>query len=420
MGEQTFVSESQNTPRPSNRQVRWTVRGIDLPLVLVVLALFAFGLVMIYASSPLYSINVLGQNYDYLFWKQFGLGIMAFGVCAVIGMIDYHKYHKLMVPMMIVIILMLSLVIFGLGEFRNGATRTLFNGSIQPSEMAKLGVIIYLAYWLYSKQDKLNDLTFGLFPLSAILGVVIALIIPQPDYSAAVMIGVLGIMMFFLADGSWKQIGILIVLTGILGAFVLFFTSTGQARVAQWETAMYNPAESVDQVRLSLEAVARGGVFGLGLGNSRSVFYGMPVAPTDSIFAVVAEDTGLIGSIFVVGLFLVLLWRGLVIAKNAPDLLGKMLASGITLWIVMEAFMNMLFVVGIFPVSGNALPFISSGGSNLLTVFAGIGLIMSVSRRSKKAAPQTTEGRSSRAVVDMRRWDRRGSVSRTRRPTFTR
>ncbi|TLN01959.1 putative lipid II flippase FtsW, partial [bacterium] len=168
-----------------------------------------------------------------------------------------------------------------------------------------------------------------------------------------------------------------------------------------------------------LESVVRGGVFGVGIGRGATKFTGLPVAHTDSIFAVIAEETGLLGAAGVIILFMIVLWRGLTIAKRAPDLLGKLLASGCTLWIVLEATINMAVMVNLLPFAGNALPFISAGGSSLTMCLAAIGLIMSVARVSNREST-SQQGRPFSAVVDMRRRNGRRSVSSPRRTANSR
>jgi cell division protein FtsW len=157
-----------------------------------------------------------------------------------------------------------------------------------------------------------------------------------------------------------------------------------------------------------------GGVFGVGIGRANTKFTGLPVAPTDSIFSVIAEETGIVGASFVIILFILFLWRGLTIAKNSPDLLGRLLAASISIWIFLEAFINMSVLVNLLPFAGNALPFISYGGSNLTVVLTGVGIIMSVARQTAIKTNQE-EGRPLNAVVSMRRDDGWRSVSRSRR-----
>jgi cell division protein FtsW len=177
-----------------------------------------------------------------------------------------------------------------------------------------------------------------------------------------------------------------------------------------------DPLQASYHVRRSFEAIVNGGWFGAGLGQSQSKLTGLPVPPTDSVFAVVAEELGLLGAVGLIGLYGVLVWRGLVIARRAPDMLGTILASGLVIWIGMEALINMTVMVGLLPFAGNALPFISAGGSNLVATLAALGILFNISRQTGEGTITDDEWRSYGAVVDLRWWNRRRSISRPRRP----
>ena len=395
---------------PIPHGLRARLRGLDLPLLVTVTTLLAFGLLMVYSASWKYSIQ-MGQSFTYMFGRQFMWAIIGIGVAIVLSLIDYHRFRRLVLPMMWGILILLFLVLIWVGETRFGAKRALFGGSIQPSELAKLGIIIYLSFWLYSKRDKLANASFGLFPLMGILGITAGLIILEPDISAAATIILLGGLMFFFADGKLKQIIFVLVITIAIGFMVVTLFPTGKARLSDYMVGMRDPQQASYQVKRSIEAIVNGGAFGVGIGNSSTKFTGLPVAPTDSIFAVIAEEWGFFGTLFTVALYCVFVWRGMKIAQNAPDLLGKLLASGVTIWIFFEAFINMGAMVNLLPFAGNALPLISAGGSNLVTALAGIGILFSVNRVSSKTA-KIGERSATSAVVDLRRRDRRGRVSR--------
>ena len=311
----------------------------------------------------------------------------------------------------------LLIVVLINNEVRNNAVRTLLNGSIQPSELAKLATIIYLSVWLYSKREFMQFFQMGLFPLAIILGVISGLIIREPDISAAITIFVLGGLLFFLAGGDLKQIVLFSIIALVACYLVVQFSSTGKDRLGPYLAGLKDPIKSSSHVLWSLDAIYRGGWHGAGIGNAKTKLLGMPFSATDSIFAVIAEELGLVGIIVLIGLYGVLFWRGLVIAFKAPDMLGSVLAAGLTFWIVFEAAINMAVMVGLLPFAGNALPFISAGGSNLIVSFAAIGILLGISRQSGKKAPaENNERRSYSASVDLRRRDRRRSVSRPGRP----
>ncbi len=395
-------------PTAKNRKV---LAGIDVPLMLTLIALVIFGLIMVHSASWDDSIQIYGSP-TMIFQRQVIWALLGIGVAAAITLIDYHHLGKIALPALIVTILSLVAVLL-FGEERNYAVRTLFRGSVQPSELAKLVTIIYLSVWLYSKRERLNTITFGLIPLGMILGFIVGWIALQPDYSATLTILFLGGIMFFLAGGEKKQIFLLVVISLVIGILVVNVTDTGRQRFQDYRSGWQDVGQSSYHVLRSMESFAKGGILGVGIGKADTKLTGLPFPSTDSIFAVVGEETGLIGSVLLVGLFTILLWRGMAIAMSAPDEMGKVLAGGLTVWITFEAFLNMAVMVNLVPFAGNALPFMSAGGSNLVVSLTGMGILMNISRQSAKKREEVWSKFGE--VVDLRRWDRRRSVSRSRR-----
>ena len=413
MGNATGVKG--RSPGKPGAQRRTVYLGLDVPLLLTVVTLIIFGLLMLYSASYDYSL-VYYDDATTIFNRQLvwlGLGILC---AAVLTVMDYHRWQKFAVVVMGVTIFLLIAVLF-VNEVRNGAVRTLLGGSVQPSELAKLVTIIYLAVWLYAKREKLSDVSFGLLPLAAILGLLGGLIFVQPDLSAVITIMFLGGVMFFLAGGDLRQIGILVVVALLVGWLVVQVNTTGSQRVQAYMAGVKDPTQASYHVRRSLEAFVKGKWVGVGIGKSETKLTGLPVPPTDSVYAVIGEETGVLGSAGVAALFALLLWRGLTIARRAPDDLGALLAAGLSLWIVLEAFVNMAVMLNLMPFAGNALPFISAGGSNLVVSLASVGILLNISRAS--AHRQEENGRIFSAVTDLRRWDRRRRVSSPGRPTGT-
>jgi len=412
MGARTFVND-----RPAFSPVMRFTRGVDIPLILAVVALVVFGLIMLYSASFDFSFNEFGSP-TYMFTRQvkwLGVGILlAFGL----SLFDYHRWRQTVVFAMLATIGLLITVLF-INEIRLGASRSLYEGSYQPSEVAKLISIIYLAVWLYAKRDFLHDVSLGLIPLGVILGIIGGLIYLQPDLSAAGTVLVLGGLLFFLAGADIKQIVVILILAIFMGWVIVQFSVTGQDRVTSFVAGLQDPTNASYHVQRSFEAVIKGGFFGVGLGQADTKLTGLPFAPTDSIFAVVAEELGLFGSMLLMSLYGILVWRGLVIARRAPDMLGTLLASGVTFWIGMEALINMTVMVGLLPFAGNALPFISAGGSNLVSTLSAIGIILNISRQSGESPRKEDDWRSFGAVVDLRRGNGRRSVSRPRRSRRT-
>jgi len=383
--------------------------SFDVPLLLVVIALVLFGILMVYSASADYSFQIYGSP-AYIFMRQLrwlGLGSL---VLIFLAWMDYHYWKKFALPLMAVTILALVAVLI-IQDTRLGSVRSLFRGSIQPSELAKFGIVIYLSIWLHNRRDMLRSIYLAMIPLSVIMGVVGGLIALQPDLSAVVTIMLLGTLMFFLAGGELKQFLFMMAIGILVGYLVLSsgIFPTGPDRMNSFLAGLKDPLQYSEHVRRSLEAFMRGGWFGVGIGKSATKLNGLPFPHTDSVFAVVGEETGLLGSGLLVLLYLTLMWRGWTVARKAPDGLGALLAGGLTFWLSLEALINMLVMVGLLPFAGNALPFISSGGSNLMVVMASIGIILNISRMSEKSKQNEEKGLN--AVVNLRRGDRRRRVS---------
>lgn len=385
---------------------------VDVVLVLAVVLLLVIGLLMVYSASTDPSWWVYKGDSFHVIRRQ--VLFAAAGIVAAVAMaiFDYHYWKRLAVFAMGGAIVLLVMVLF-IGEERQGAVRTLFGSSGQPSELAKLVLVIYLAVWLVSKRDQLHKLSFGLLPLIAILGLVGGFIYLQPDYSAALTVILIGGLMFFLAGGELKQIAILLTGSILAGLLVVQATKTGNARVASYLAGLQNPLNASLHVRRALESFANGGWFGLGIGNGVTKVTGLPVPHTDSIFAVIGEELGVFGAVLVLALFTIILWRGIAIARRAPDEFGALLAAGLTYWLAFEAYINMAVMLNLVPFAGNALPFISAGGSNMVISMTAIGILLNISRRS--IVTQEENERLFSAVADMRWWNRRRRVSRSHR-----
>jgi len=410
MGQGTVVIRRSrgagNDPQSEQRSLRLK---IDVPLVLITCTLVVLGILMVLSASWDVSYRYSDSPAQMFIRQILWLGLGVVGM-AVMTWMDYHLWRRFAVLSMVLTIFALVVVLF-IGEDADGTTRTLMGNSYQPSELAKLVIIIYLAVWLFAKRDILSDVSFGLIPLAAILGVVGGLIFSQPDISAAVTVFVLGGIMFYLAGGDSRQILFLLAIAVLIGLIIVQFNLTGSERLEGFWIGLVNPLKSSDHVQDSLAALAQGGWFGVGIGKGIVKLVLLPVPHTDSIFAVIGEEFGVFGTSVIVILFGLLLWRGLVIAKNAPDGLGRLLAAGITVWITMEAFMNMMALTGLMPFAGNALPFFSLGGSNLVFTLTGMGIVLNISRLSEQK--QLEEERSTvSACINLRGRDWRRRVSR--------
>jgi len=385
--------------------------NVDIPYVMVTAIILVVGIIFLYSSSWDYSLRMYGSE-TYMFKRQILWILIGLTMLLIMTFVDYSYLKKLALPGMFITIALLVLVIL-FGDATLGSVRSLVNGSITPSEAAKFAVIVYLSVWLNAKQDVLNKPKFGVLPLAIMLIGVGALIALQPDLSTAITIFMLGIMLFFLAGGDMKELAIFMVLV-LIGALIAFQVyGVAQTRVDSYISGLRDPLSTSDHMVRSLEAIVNGGFWGKGIGNSSAKVTGLPVPPTDSIFAVIVEETGLVGGSFIILLYLILLWRGLKIAMEAKDLLGTLLAAGLTFWVAIEAFINAGVMVNLIPVAGNALPMISFGGSNMVVTLTSIGIVLNISRLSR--IEKAKKERNQDALDDMRRgeWRRRKPSTRS-------
>lgn len=285
---QPYVKQGNSATKPA--KFSFNLFELDIPMIIAVFALIVFGLLMVYSASWNYSLRS-DESVNFVLSRQVIWVIIGSGIAAFLSLFDYRKYAKLVLPMMIVTLLMLVIVLL-INDNPGGPSRTLFQGSVQPSELAKLVIIIYLSVFLSAKGDLLNQIGFGLFPVVVILSVVGSLIMMEPDISAAVTIVILGGILFFLAGVDLRQIIIILVVIVAFGYVVITLTPTGSSRIESYVQGLESPENASYHVRRAMEAVVRGGLFGVGIGKGTTKFTGLPVPWTDSIIAVIAEETG--------------------------------------------------------------------------------------------------------------------------------
>ncbi len=387
--------------------------GFDPWLFVLVAALIAFGLVMVYSSSWDVSWRLEGDPYA-IFEQQVRNLVVGLVAMAVASFIPIKWVRKYALPLIAATVLMLFLVLLvNLGAEHK---RAFLGGSVQPSEMAKLALIIYLAVWMESKGERLSLTGYGLAPLIMIVGLVGGLILLQPDLSAGFTVVIVAVVMFYLAGADMRQIIAMGAGGGALAFVLVRVSQVGQDRWDKYVGGLVDLEKASYHVQQSLQSFYSGGIFGRGLGASRGKFGFLPAPHTDSIFAVVGEELGLIGAIVVLVLFCLFVWRGFRMGLNAVTKLEMLLVSGVTFWIGIEAVINMSVLLGLLPFAGNALPFFSFGGSSLVTTLAGVGLLINVSRR----ASQREEERDNVATIGIGGRDRRRRVSRIGRSRRTR
>jgi cell division protein FtsW len=381
----------QVTPRVSlfdTLRIRLWARGntrpADYVLAIVIGLLVLIGLMMIYSVSVGPNLQVGSDDPFSLVERHLGMLVIGISVMFIFARLDYHLLMRYAVPLMLITVaLLIALLVFGEGV--NEARRWLIGPSIQPGEIAKLVTIIYVAAWAASKGKKLKRLVYGLIPFSILIGLIAGLIILQPNYSTAALIASVAFTMFFVAGADLKQF----LGAGVFGGAVAALVVTQSARaMSRFSTLYVEPSQELTdgswQMAQTLIALASGGIFGKGLGTGGGQYGYVPLAHSDGIFAIWGEETGLIGAVVLVGLFVVLAYRGFRIARNAPDDFGRVLAAGITFWLVLQAFVNIGVVTQLIPFTGQPLPFISYGGSSLVMCLGSIGILLSISRSLPK------------------------------------
>ena len=352
---------------------------LDYALLVSIAGLLMLGLLMVYSASQL---SVLG---DPGYWFRRQLIWAALGVVALVftARLDYHIWRRISLPGMLCALALLLLVL-KLGHTAYGAQRWLSLGlfSFQPSELTKLVLAVYVADWLAHKGAEIASFAYGLVPFALVTGLVLGLILMQNDMGTAAIIAVMALAMFFAAGANLLQL----VPTLGLGAlaFIWLVVHTGYRR-ARLDAFLHPLSPGCSdaasyQVCQGLISLGSGGIFGRGLGDSVQKAGYLPNPFTDSIFAVIGEELGLVGCLLVLALFAVLAYRGLRAARRAPDRYGALLACGVTCWLLIQALVNIGSVVDAIPFTGVPLPFVSFGGSSLVTALAAVGILLNISR----------------------------------------
>jgi len=361
-----------------------TRTGYDLMLLSVVFALLAIGLAMVYSASGIKAIDLQDDPRYFLIqqsaWVAIGLAAML-----VVARIDYHRYKRLALPGLALAVVLLAVVLVpGIGTRVGGASRWLRVSSfagLQPAELAKLALVIYLAFWLAAKHELVGRWAVTL-PFVACVTLVAALVIAEPDLGTAIVVVAIGLAMYFVAGARIAEFAGLAALTTVCVAAVAVVQPYRLARLATFLDPWNDPKGAGFQTIQSIYGLALGGPVGEGLGAGKEKFGFLPAPYTDSIFAVLGDELGLIGTLVVVVLFLVIAFKGVRIALAAPDQAGALLATGLTVWLVFQAWVNMAVVAALVPMTGITLPFISYGGSSICVGLVAVGILLNVGRQA--------------------------------------
>lgn len=355
------------------------VARTDWGILLIVLALVLVGLVMVYSAS--YHFELVG-------WQDVGGPAhffqlqLRYAIIGLLGMliawrIDYHIYRTYAIPILLVTVMVLLVMALLQGRW------FLANRSIQPFEAAKYGAIIYIAVWLESTGKEIRKLTFGLVPFALLLGLIGGLIVAQQDFSSTILFLTTATVMFFVAGADLKQL----LIGGAVGggavaavASIIPYLRQMRARLTIWPDPLQDPMDTGFQTVQGLIALNRGGLFGVGFTQSLQKLHLGRVPHTDYIFAIIGEEWGFVGATLVMGLYALWVWRGLRLARQAADPFGRHLAVGLVAWVALQAALNVAVITNSVPVTGTVLPFVSYGGSALVSGLCAVGILLNISR----------------------------------------
>ncbi len=357
----------------------------DYVILVAVIAMSAIGILMVFSSSAMREFardgDVFGAVAPQVAWGVAGL-------LAMLAMmrVDYRRLRLVSIPLYaIAVVLLLLVFVPSLGQVVGGSARWLKVGplpAVHPAEFAKLALVVYLAHWLAKRGTGIGGLLGGTLPFLVIFLPIVALVLKEPDLGTSMVLAATGMTMFALAGGNLIHFAVLVA-GGFVGIVMFALHGYQLERIRAWIDPWADPGGIGYHSVQGLLALGSGGLFGLGLGQSRGAggLY-LPNASNDFIFAVIGEEFGLIGAGLVIVLFVILAYQGIRIALAAPDTFGSLLAAGITTWLCAQAFINIGVVVALFPITGITLPFISAGGSSLTISLAAVGILLSISRET--------------------------------------
>lgn len=357
----------------------------DYFLLMIIFILLGIGIVMVYSSSNVWAEYKYADQFFFVKRQFFfaSLGVISMVVIMFIPYVLWKKYAK---PLLFLcFVLLLIVLIPGIGIVRGGAQSWIGVGvfSIQPSEFMKLGLIIFLAAFLSTYQKYIRSFRKVFLPAVILVFTAFSIIMLQPDLGTGVVLVLTCMLMIFIAGGNIGYF-IWIGMIGVIG-FVLLIISAPyrMSRITSFMNPWEDPLGDGFQIIQSLYAIGPGGLMGVGLGNSLQKYFYLPEPQTDFIFAILGEELGFIGGTIVIGIFILLLWRGINIALAAPDQFGRYTAFGIIGMLTIQVMINVSVVIGLIPVTGITLPFLSYGGSSLMLTLCSIGIVLNISMHSK-------------------------------------
>ena len=386
--------QRNNQKKKVKRFSKFLDNRMDYILFITVLILLSLGVIMVLSASAPSALSKTSKSYTY-FVRQFIFAIIGIGIMLFISKIDYRFYKKYYWLVYAVSVLVLHLVLIpGLGREVNGATRWIGIpglGQFQPSEITKIGLIIFYAGYLSDHKSELKDFWRGFVkPLAFLLPPIAILYLVQNHLSVCLVIAAITAVMMLMAGCRLLHF-IAAGLVGVAGIVIMLIKGqTSESSSFRWDriVTFFDPWSDATgtgyQMVQSLYAIGSGGLFGVGLGNSTQKYLYIPEPQNDFIFAIVAEELGFVGCVAIIALFGIFVWRGIVIAMKAPDMFGSLLAVGVTTLVAVQAIINIAVVTASIPTTGMALPFFSYGGTALVILLASVGILLNVSRAGSK------------------------------------
>lgn len=401
---------NDDSVRPLRHRKKHFVATLDRPMLAAVVLLLAIGSLMVFSATFDWSNETYGTAAG--FFVNEHLRNVLLGSCALLffSLIDYRFWKRFALwLLMFTIVSLIAVAIFG--EDRFGARRAFTAGRLQPSELAEFTIVLYLSAWLGSRNARVGSFVFGLLPFLAVIAVIAYPIYEQPDLSSAAIVVLTAGVIFFVAGANLIHLAAVGGIASLAGLIVIERWPYAQQRIANFFAGLSDVTLIEYQTQQAITAFLRGGWFGVGFGESQQKFGALPAPHTDSIFAVIGEEFGVMGAAVVVALFIIFAIRGFQIARLAKDSFGALLCVGFTSWVIIQALLNIAVMTGAIPSTGVPLPFISFGGSSLLVVMIGVGLMLSVHRIATGRKP-ASERRSDIAHFDRSWRNRRARLSR--------
>jgi len=391
-------------------QRRHFLATLDKPMVAVVLLLLAIGSLMVFSSTWDWSNNTYGTATGFFVEEHLRNVVLSVTALLIFAAIDYRFWKRFAFWLLLLtIVLLVAVRLFG--EVRFGAQRSFSGGRFQPGELAEFATVLYMAAWLGSKNTRVDNFFFGLIPFMIVVGTLSGLIVSQPDLSSAAIVALTAGVMYFVAGANIIQMGAVGGLAGVVSVIVIESRPYAQQRIADFLAGFSDVTLSDYHTLQAITAFLRGGWIGVGSGHSEQKFGALPAPHTDSIFAIIGEELGVLGAAIVVSLYIVFAIRGFQFARRAKDNFGSLLCVGFTSWVIVQALLNIAVMTGAVPSTGVPLPLISFGGSSLLVVMIGVGLMLSVYRVATRRK-STAERRSDIANLDRSWRNRRARLSR--------